>query len=66
MLRRMRRKKFIIVKKTYNDIYSFAIATGADFSALLLPFLPPFPLSFGGLLELLFIFFKFQINHKTI
>ena len=49
----------------HNDIYLFAITTGADFSDLLLPFPPPlplpFPLCFGGLLKLLlFIVFKFQ------
>jgi hypothetical protein len=66
MLRRMRRKKYIIVK-TFDDIYLFAITTGADFSDLLLPFPPPlplsFPLCFGGLLKLLlFIFLNFFKN----
>ena len=66
MLRRMRRKKYIIVK-THNDIYLLAITTGADFSDLLLPFplpLPlPFPLCFGGLLKLLLFIL---LNFKTI
>jgi len=66
MLRRMRRKKYIIVK-TFDDIYLFAITTGADFSDLLLPFPPPLPLPFllcfGGLLKLLlFIFFNLFKN----